>query len=160
MALPQTTATPAVPDAPLGASTPGAGIGEIAAAANPRVSVSPAELPVTVPNELPEKLAPVAQAGVELAKWVLGLMGVVIALCVVWLVITEVSFAREIADLVGKPDSKEAVAEVTSQLAATRDFFLKVAQMILLNILLPVLTALLGYIFGTNRAALSGGARG
>ena len=36
---------------------------------------------------------------------------------------------------------------------AFRDFWLKILQMVLLNVLLPVLTALLGYIFGTQSRA-------
>jgi hypothetical protein len=34
----------------------------------------------------------------------------------------------------------------------TRDFMMKVSQLILISILLPILTALLGYIFGTQQS--------
>jgi len=34
---------------------------------------------------------------------------------------------------------------------SSRDFIMQVAQMILLNLLLPVLTAILGYIFASNK---------
>lgn len=41
--------------------------------------------------------------------------------------------------------------EVDSSHQNTRTFWLQIAQMILLNLLLPILTALLGYIFGTHQ---------
>jgi len=42
---------------------------------------------------------------------------------------------------------------VATDRAATRAFWMQVAQLVLINMLLPILTALLGYIFGTQRAA-------
>ncbi len=39
--------------------------------------------------------------------------------------------------------------------AAERAFWLQVAQLVLINLLLPILTALLGYIFGTQQAQKS-----
>lgn len=41
--------------------------------------------------------------------------------------------------------------EVETENQGTRTFWLQISQMILLNLLLPILTALLGYIFGTNQ---------
>lgn len=42
--------------------------------------------------------------------------------------------------------------EVASSHQNTRTFWLQITQLILLNLLLPILTALLGYIFGTHQA--------
>jgi hypothetical protein len=42
--------------------------------------------------------------------------------------------------------------DVDAQHQTFRTFFMQLAQMLLLNLLLPVLTALLGYIFGTQQA--------
>ena len=46
--------------------------------------------------------------------------------------------------------------DVDAQHQAFRSFFMQLAQMLLLNLLLPVLTALLGYIFGTQQAQQKG----
>lgn len=46
--------------------------------------------------------------------------------------------------------------EVGSSHQNTRTFWLQIAQMILLNLLLPILTALLGYIFGTHQVPAEG----
>jgi len=47
--------------------------------------------------------------------------------------------------------SKSAVETVGARQKESREFALQIAQLILLNLFLPVLTALLGYIFGTTR---------
>lgn len=46
----------------------------------------------------------------------------------------------------------ELVKLAQENVTADRAYTLQIAQMILLNLLLPVLTAILGYIFGSNRA--------
>jgi hypothetical protein len=46
---------------------------------------------------------------------------------------------------------REIAKDVRDAQQSTRSFWLQVAQLILLNLLLPVLTALLGYIFGSYR---------
>lgn len=45
---------------------------------------------------------------------------------------------------------KEFIAQLEVQRKAFREFWLQFMQMILLNLLLPVLTAILGYIFGSK----------
>lgn len=55
------------------------------------------------------------------------------------------------------PEIRKDLHELSRQIAdakqAQRTFWMQFAQMILLNLLLPVLTAILGYIFGANSAA-------
>jgi hypothetical protein len=53
----------------------------------------------------------------------------------------------------------EFAKDVDAHHQSFRAFFLQVAQMILLNLLLPIMTALLGYIFGTNHASTEVGAK-
>ncbi|HEY9248516.1 MAG TPA: hypothetical protein VIO38_05270 [Rariglobus sp.] len=83
-------------------------------------------------------LEPVAQAGVELAKWVLVIMSGVIVIAVIVLFVGELFLAT------ATPGDTTGVKEY-------REFWLKWVQMILLNTLLPVLTALLGYVFGSKK---------
>ena len=47
---------------------------------------------------------------------------------------------------------REIAKDVREAQQSTRSFWLQVAQLLLLNLLLPVLTALLGYIFGSYRS--------
>lgn len=47
----------------------------------------------------------------------------------------------------------KAQEAVVTDRAATRAFWMQIAQLLLINLLLPILTALLGYIFGTQRSA-------
>lgn len=48
--------------------------------------------------------------------------------------------------------NQELMKEYVVAANAAREFWMKVAQMILLNFLLPVLTALLGYVFALKAA--------
>lgn len=58
--------------------------------------------------------------------------------------------SRDTAEqLKGRQDLLKAYLDATN---ATRDFWARIAQMILLNLLLPVLTALLGYVFASKQS--------
>lgn len=48
--------------------------------------------------------------------------------------------------------ANELVLKLESARRAQRDFWLSLSQLLLLNLLLPVLTSILGYVFGTSRA--------
>jgi hypothetical protein len=52
--------------------------------------------------------------------------------------------------------SSEFLLKLNERHTSVHAFFLQVAQMLLLNLILPLLTALLGYIFGTQQASASG----
>jgi hypothetical protein len=108
-------------------------------------SVSPPEAPVRLPG--------IAKAGVTLVKWVLIIISVFVLISVVWIWTSEASFSRQIHCLVG-PDvtlTKEVADSLVHARSEFRDFWLKIFQMVLLNVLLPVLTALLGYVFGRDQ---------
>lgn len=55
------------------------------------------------------------------------------------------------------PEARKDLQELARQIAdakqAQRSFWMQFSQMILLNLLLPVLTAILGYVFGANNAS-------
>jgi hypothetical protein len=117
------------------------------------------------------RLEPLASAGVNLTKWVL------IILCVVLTLLIGAAFYQEkqftdlltaslraesaplvvkggqpngVTDMQGHREMLKAYEEVVD---ASREFWMKLGQMMLLNLLLPVLTALLGYVFGSRSAA-------
>jgi hypothetical protein len=46
--------------------------------------------------------------------------------------------------------SKTVIQSISNEAKSYRDFWRDTNQMILLNLLLPILTALLGYIFGSR----------
>jgi hypothetical protein len=56
------------------------------------------------------------------------------------------------SSLTNAQTASESVDEIGSQRAAFHSFWIQAAQLILLNLLLPLLTALFGYIFGTQQA--------
>jgi hypothetical protein len=53
-------------------------------------------------------------------------------------------------DVQGRREILKAYQEVVN---SSREFWMRLGQMMLLNLLLPVLTALLGYVFGSRSAA-------
>ncbi len=109
-------------------------------------------------------MPPVAAAGVNLAKIVLGMVMASILLLVVYLLVVDVGEAAQIDrayEAMLHPNGpgsaeqmrvlSEAARQMGEQRVAFRTFWLQTAQLILLNLLLPLVTALLGYIFGTNQ---------
>jgi hypothetical protein len=120
-------------------------------------------------------LTPIARAGVELAKRVLLILAVLAGSIVVMIAWQEfvvypqylsASYdgmriaTKAVAAGADAKQSEAAVAQaraliatVAAQQKETRDFLLQLAQLVLLTLFLPVLTALLGYIFGTRQDA-------
>jgi len=112
------------------------------------------------------------RSGVDLAKWVLTIIaGALVTLTVLvtsselWPTsdVTEVhklvlqihSNASQLkADDASLPQARKELAELTRQIVdakqAQRAFWIQFSQMVLLNLLLPVLAAILGYVFGAN----------
>ncbi len=107
--------------------------------------VTPPEAPVGVP--LSEK----ERAGVNLTWGVLGVIGgwLVFVLIFLW---TQEAALRGALPQSPQPAGIDTVGFrlVASERAAFRAFWLDMVQMVLVNVLLPVLTALLGYVFGTQ----------
>ncbi len=96
--------------------------------------------------------------GFYLSKFVLYIIAGFIVLFTIFLFIQ----ARNSAGTTTLPDAAtlsdtvfarklELIKLAQEQIAGDRAFTLQIAQMILLNLLLPVLTAILGYIFGSSR---------
>lgn len=126
-----------------------------------------------VPDSLDLKLAPLQRSGVYLA-WCVLIMILIFGLTLLYAIFrvelknppAEVAVATELlkgavaqaqAKAASAPGSLSAedikpVSDLVSQIAtlrrASRDYWHSLAQMLLLNLLLPVLTAILGYVFG------------
>lgn len=116
----------------------------------------------TKPDVAPVKeLPPIARAGVNLAKWVLvilsGFMIAAVAV-LVWSETTSLSVAEAGYSQLSNPGTsteaatvvKEVIDRLDAQRKVFREFWLQFAQMVLLNLLLPVLTGILGYVFGSR----------
>ncbi len=120
--------------------------------------------PKDAPVSEPEPLTGKEKAGVSLTWgviWVLVSFVVFILLIFIW---GESHFFDAIEDLQKiadstAPPSKDILIEISSlsrSLESERDafriFWFDTLQLILLNVLFPTLTALLGYVFGTSRS--------
>ena len=89
------------------------------------------------------------KAGVDLAKRVLTIACVFVAIAVIWVGISEFGYAQWLHHPSALPPGTDAAVVIKEQ-AAFREFWLKIFQVVLLNMLLPVLTAVLGYTFGSQ----------
>jgi len=110
-----------------------------------------------VPKEAPVEAPPIVRAGVALVKWILIMISCFVVLALVWIVISEFRFQYSLNALIqpapgspANPASKELLDYLKVARTEFREFWLKIFQMVLLNVLLPVLTALLGYVFGSR----------
>ena len=93
------------------------------------------------------------KAGVYLTWGVLGLIGIFLAIILLILWANESQSSTLAAKLIEAGKDAATLQSVAEQRAAFRTFWLEITRTILLNVLLPVLTALLGYVFGTTQAA-------
>lgn len=123
------------------------------AEASGEFSIDLASAKVITPPEAPEKAEFRTRAGVILVKWLLIIISVFVLITVIWIWSSEVAFAGRVDNLIklGANLTKDVVDPLLSERANFREFWLKIFQMVLLNVLLPVLTALLGYVFGSSR---------
>jgi hypothetical protein len=119
-----------------------------------------------------DRLPPVAAAGVMLAKIVLGMVMASILLLTLYLILIDLNEGSALGRAyegilrqasLGTPASADQVRimgelakQIGEQRQAFRTFWLQTAQLVLLNLLLPLVTALLGYIFGTTQVARNG----
>ena len=121
--------------------------------------ITPAEAPVAES----QPLMGTEKAGV-LLTW--GIIWILVGFLVFILLIFwwgEAQFLVDLNQLDNLKDlSPEALAEINklaqtldSQRSSFRTFWFDTLQLILLNILFPILTALLGYVFGTSRSSRS-----
>jgi hypothetical protein len=110
------------------------------------------------------------RSGVRLATWVLCMIGVLAMLLLSLIAISEyfvrppevattqllIQHAAQHYATTGEAETLKQANELLVRLAdihrASRDFWLGYSQFLLMNLLLPVLTSVLGYVFGTARA--------
>ncbi|RYE28230.1 MAG: hypothetical protein EOP42_17465 [Sphingobacteriaceae bacterium] len=122
----------------------------VAATENPHVRMK-----VTV-NDLDPK----SRIGYHLARIVLGMISIFLIFLIIYIFLNLPSRHSQIdyKTLVNLPDSvllkKLAdIKAIQTENKESRDFVIQISQMVLLNMLLPILTAILGYIFGSHSEA-------
>jgi hypothetical protein len=107
------------------------------------------------PEPAPVTLAPLSEAGVELVKWLLVIIFIFVAISVIWIWISESSYSGWLQHPHSNSNGDPSTDLMKEEEAGFREFWLKVFQMVLLNVLLPVLTAILGYTFGSSQSTKS-----
>ncbi|MBX3253653.1 MAG: hypothetical protein KF862_05880 [Chitinophagaceae bacterium] len=122
---------------------------------------NPQSLPavvVEVPESPDVKEPSLPMIGFHLSKFVLFIISGFIILLVVFLFIKQFDATSiiQIPTDTNISDSTytkkiELVRIIQEEKKNYRDFTIQISQMILLNLLLPVLTAILGYIFASNK---------
>ena len=82
----------------------------------------------------------------------MGVLGLIAAFLIVVLIVLGIneSQSRELVNALIKTSDLDTLKHVDMQRAEIRNFWLEVIDTVLVNVLLPVLTALLGYVFGTS----------
>lgn len=128
-------------------------------------TINPLENPQSLPSvvvgvdESPDVKEPsLPMIGFHLSKFVLYIISGFIILLLVFLFIKQFDASPQIKipEQVNISDSSyahkiEIIKIIQEEKKNYRDFTLQISQMILLNLLLPVLTAILGYIFASNK---------
>ena len=124
------------------------------------------------PSESPQQAPPVKQAkyldwaGVNLATMVLYMMAGFVILMLVFAFVSErqasalleTAFAKFVQTPGDSASFKLASEQLTAHQQAGREYLQEITRTVLLNVLLPVLTALLGYVFGKQSTGTSGSA--
>jgi hypothetical protein len=104
----------------------------------------------SVPVEpLVSDLPPLPKAGMKLAFWLLIIISSFVVLMVGWIIVSESIYFHWISSQHSSLKIEDVNA-VIGEHEKLRDFWFKIFQMVLLNTLLPVLTAVLGYVFGSR----------
>jgi hypothetical protein len=96
-------------------------------------------------------LLPLEKAGVDLVRLLLLIISIFVLISIVWIWTSEWGYSRWLDSLKGHNIPASISDTVLKERADFREFWMKIFQMVLLNVLLPVLTALLGYTFGTSK---------
>jgi flagellar biosynthesis/type III secretory pathway M-ring protein FliF/YscJ len=96
--------------------------------------------------------------GYRLSRFVLWIISAFIFFLVIFLFVKQfdATASIQIPEQLNLADSSfsrklELIKELREEKKNYRDFTLQISQMVLLNLLLPVLTAILGYIFASNK---------
>jgi len=118
-------------------------------------SVTPQNAPVTDPEPLTGK----EKAGISLTWGIIGVLVlflVIILAIFVWGESRFLTGLNQLENLKGASPEKlanlsELMTQLESKHTSFRTFWFDTLQLILLNVLFPTLTALLGYVFGTSK---------
>src|SRR5208283_2926926 len=109
--------------------------------------------PLDVPKDVPvAELPPLPKAGMKLACWLLIIISIFVLLMVVWIGVSEFRYSQWLQSQHSSIQADDVSAIIREQ-GTFREFWLKIFQTVLLNTLLPVLTAILGYTFGSRPSA-------
>lgn len=92
-----------------------------------------------------KELPPLQKAGYKLAVIVLSILAGYILFIILLFLFTDLELGIS-------TENVEQLDKISQEKQAYRDFIFKMSQLILLNLLLPILTAILGYIFGSNES--------
>ncbi len=92
------------------------------------------------------------RAGIRLTWCVLIMMGAYVVIAYGYLLFSEWQICKT---LIGTTPTEHIIRECETQRESLRKFWIQGVQTILVNVLLPLATALLGYVFGTQSQASS-----
>lgn len=102
-------------------------------------------------------LDPKSRIGYHLARIVLAMIGAFLIFLILYILLNLPAQHSQLdyKSLSNLPDSVLSnrltiIKTVQADEKESRDFVIQISQMVLLNILLPILTAILGYIFGSH----------
>lgn len=117
--------------------------------------VTPQDAPVTEPEPLTGK----EKAGISLTRGIIAVLVLFLIIILAIFVWGESRFLTGLSQLENLKDASpekltklsDLVTTLESKHTSFRTFWFDTLQLILLNVLFPTLTALLGYVFGTSR---------
>ncbi len=120
------------------------------------------------PASDPEPLTGKEKAGVSLTWGIIWVLAGFVGVMLFFLAAGEYRYHLDLQGLRPPPDANAAQLERAGELMAAADqkqasfraFWMDTLQLIMLNVLFPTLTALLGYVFGTSRNSAAGGDEG
>lgn len=100
------------------------------------------------------ELDPKSRIGYHLARIVLAIIGVFLIFLILYILLGKSDGPAKI-EISGQQNLSDSTfnkrfSMLQAENKASRDFVLQITQMVLLNLLLPILTAILGYIFGSR----------
>jgi hypothetical protein len=98
----------------------------------------------------PTKMPPLSRAGVDLANLLLFMIAVFVVIAVIWIWMAESNYSAWLVHTHVRGDP--SLESMASAEGSFREFWLNIFQIVLLNVLLPVLTAILGYTFGSSQS--------
>lgn len=103
------------------------------------------------------ELDPKSRIGYHLSRLVLAIISVFLIFLILYILLGK-SYGSTKIEIPGQQNLSDSAFSkrlsvmriIQEENKASRDFVLQITQMVLLNLLLPILTAILGYIFGSR----------